>query len=427
MKQIFALAALLTLAVPTGTATSQTHETNAAFEAGQSARAEAGEAFRAGNLKAALTKMEEALTHRPGNTALLSNILFLAAETGDLVRAEEAALEFAAQGLAPGANFQAKLREKLAPETWARLEEKFLKNTSPKGDAEILTEVPAEAMLVEGIALNQTDGSLFAATVVSRAIYKIADGETNVFVDGKPLGMPSFFGIAFDDARRSLFATYARVDQTPGIAAGEGHTGIAEFDAATGALKKNWVLDGSTTDHQIADIVITHAHEIYASDATGKAVYRIEGDRLVKAFDLPFAMSPQGIAELDGGLYLADYGRGIWHLDRTSDEARLLAVPKHTNLLGIDGLAAHKGNLVAIQNGTNPHRIIEIAVDHDEMAVTSLKVLAQALDGFDEPTLGTSTGDGYYFVASSQWPKYAPGGTVREGVQAKPTKIMKLR
>lgn len=425
MKTLIFAATCFLLAGPYGFASAD--NSDAAYAAGQTARAEGIAAFRAGDLTTALTKMEEALSHRPGNAAILSNILYLAAETGNLTRAEEAAYIFAAKGIAPGAPFQAKLKEKLSPEVWAKVEAKFLANSKRIGAADIIASLSTNARLVEGIAVTNT-GDLLAATVASGSIYKVAGSKTSspresLLVEGKKHGMASFFGVAYASKSNTLYATYAQIEQSPQLSE-QAVTGLAAFDAETGTLRNNWVLGSEDTNHQIADIVLTPAGEIYVSDAQGKAVYHLGKTGLELAFDLPLSVSPQGLAYKNGMLYLADYGRGIWKLDPETGSASILPAPENSELLGIDGLTNHKGALFAIQNGINPHRILKLSIGGS--TISDVAVVAQALPGFDEPTLGVSTKDGYYFVASSQWPKYGTGASLREGVTLSPTLIMKL-
>jgi len=425
MKNLTSFMLALMLAAHPVAASDLVFETDAQFEASQKARGEGLAAFRAGEATLALSKMEEALTLRPGNPMILGYVAYLAAETGDLKRAANAARKIAVVGQAPGAGIQKKLSEKLTPDVWAAIKAKFDTNVSSMGKASTHAIVGRGAQLVEGIAMAP-DGRTFVSTVVSGGIYKVMNGDSILLVNGRSHGMGSFFGIAFDTLHNSIFATYARVDQTPDLAAGEGTTGVAEFDADSGALKNNWVLDGRTDQHQIADLIIAEGHKIYVSDATGKAVYQIDGKALVKAFDLPNSMSPQGITELDGVLYLADWGRGIWRLDRAARTGQLLGRMAEQYIIGIDGLAVRNGKLIGIQNGSNPHKIIEIALSDDGKSVTEIEILAQSLPGFDEPTLSVSTPSGYYFVAGSQWPKFGKGGEVREGSALNATNILKL-
>jgi len=416
---------ILSLSAGFATASDLIFETTTQFKASQKIRGEGFAAFRSGEHAAALTKMEAALKERPGNTLILGYIAYLAAETGDLARAEEAALAFAATGQTPDNTIQDKLAGKLPTDTWSAIKLKFDKNAEPRGKVEVIARLTTDIRLVEGIAAAP-DGRLFISSVVSGGIYRVKENNAVPLALAKNYAMGSFFGIAHDTASDRLYATFARVDQTPGLAAGKGTTGVAAFDAASGALLDKWVLDGPTDKHQIADLLITDDHTIFVSDATGKAVYSIAANKLVKAFALPGAMSPQGLAELNGKLYLADYGRGLWLLDRQTNRAKIIGRTESTNLIGIDGLSAYGDQLIAIQNGSNPHKVLGIKLNAGGASVAAVNTLAQALPAFDEPTLGVATAAGYYFVAGSQWPKFGPGGHLKEDTELQPTALMKI-
>jgi len=402
-------------------------ETDAHFTASQAARGEGLAAFKAGDAVTALAKLEQALALRPNNSLLLGYVAFLSAETGDLARAAVTAKRYAAIGQAPGAGIQGKLAETLPTDVWAPIKAAFDANLAAKGSADALYHIPTDIALIEGIAAAP-DGRLFVSAVVSGGLYLLEETGPRQIVRAADHGMGSFFGIVYDTHTNMLLATYGRVEQTPGIAAGKGITGVAAFDPDSGALMYNWTLDGSSADHQIADIIVRKSGEIYASDSTGKAIYKISGETLVKAFDLPASTSPQGMAETPAGqLILADYGRGLWLLDPATGAVALLGLPAGVNLVGLDGLTSHGDDLIAVQNAVNPQRLMTIKISADGKSVISADVLAQSLPEFDEPTLGVSTPGGYVFVANSQWPKYGPGGTVRKGATVHPTVILRRR
>ena len=418
MNKWLAVALTLSLSVPSLPTAA---EDEAAFQASQTARARGGEAFRAGDLNAALTAMEEALSLRPSHPGLLGNVAYLAASTGDGQRAADALRAYAALGLVPGADIQAKVKEAITPAAWRELETAFKLNTRTIGTAHIDTPLPADLRLVEGIALGPDD-TIYVGTVVSGGIYRMDGHDATMIVDAKDHEFGSFFGMSMYDG--NLYATFARVEQTPGYTPDEGQTGLAKINPETGDILKVWTLPDGTDGQQVADITVTQAGTIYVSDAQGRKVYRVAGDTLEVAFAHPGFMNPQGLAEIPGlGLLLADYGRGIWYLDEQSGEATLLDVPDTVSLLGIDGLVAHEGRLMAIQNGVNPQRIIEIALKGS--AVTGVKVRAQALEGWDEPTLGASGSAGMFYIAASQWPKYGAWGAIKQGAQQPaPTPVM---
>ncbi len=402
-------------------------ETEDQYTRSQAARGEAIAAFRAGDLATALASMKRALDDRPTNTALLSNALFLAAETDQIDDAVAFADQFVALGLVPGAGIRAKMQKKLPPDIWQRYSSEFDELTGAKGTAEALISVPTEHQLVEGVATDG-NGIFFLSTVVSNTILKASTtGEMSVLTDGTDHGVGSFFGIAYSESDGALYVTHGRVDQTPNMPKGEGQTGVMRIDPETGLVTGNWPLPGGTEGQQIADIAISPTGTVYVTQAQGGGIYKINGDNLEKLNTKKQFRSPQGLTFLEGGeLFMADYGRGLWRINTVTGEANLLALPPTVSLIGIDGLFAHKGRLIAIQNGISPQRVIEIKLDNAQESVTSITVLAQNLANFDEPTLGTSTAGGLVFVASSQWPKYAPGGGVADGQTLTPTVILRL-
>lgn len=427
MKQI--LCAVLSLGIAT-TATAQPFvtETEEQYARSQAARGEAIQAFRAGDLEKALAGMMRALEDRPTNTALLGNAIFLAAESGAIDETVALAQRYMALNVAPPAAIRAKMQEKLPPEKWDVLNQEMDVLTAASGAADMMFQVPQAHRLVEGIATDG-EGGYFLSTVVSGTILKISQtGEVSVLAEGKDYQAHSFFGLAFDAASNSLYATYGRVDQTPDIPAGGGKTGVLKIDGTTGAVIGNWSLDGGTDGQQVADIAIDNTGKVIVSEAQSGVLYEVADDGLKSIETNASFRSPQGLAFLkDGTLMMADYGRGLWAISTNNGNARLLATPNTVSPIGIDGLLAHEGKLIAVQNGVSPHRIIEIGTDLQAGRVTGVKVLAQNLEGFDEPTLGTSTPDGVMFVASSQWPKFGEGGVVRDGQTYNPTNIMLIR
>ena len=426
MKQII-LALLIHGAAQSAAAQPLITESEEQYARSQSARTEAITAFRSGDLDTAFTGMMRALEDRPSNTALLGNAMFLAAETGRLDDAVALNKRHLALGVAPAGAIQAKLKEKLPESDWTAIEQEIAALSTPVGNAATVAEIPTEYRLVEGVASDGKSG-FFLSTVVSGSLLHMdASGELNLLLDGRPLEANSFFGIAYNRGEDSLYATYGRVDQTPGHETGAGKTGLLRVNVSTKEVTGNWSLPGGTDGKQIADIAISSTDQVFVSEAQSGNIYEVSNDTLKAVETNKTFRSPQGMAFLGGSLWMVDYGRGLWKINVETGETRLLPVPVDVSLIGIDGLLAHKGRLVAIQNGVTPHRIIEINLDEQRESVTAISVLAQSLKGFDEPTLGTSAESGIVFVASSQWPKFGPGGELRDGQTYNSTNIMLLR
>ena len=91
----------------------------------------------------------------------------------------------------------------------------------------------------------------------------------------------------------------------------------------------------------------------------------------------------------------------------------------------MDGLWLHKGELVAVQNGTSPMRIIALRLSGDGTRIIGHRVLEQAHPEWTEPLGGSIAGDALYYVATGQWDRYDKGA-LRDGADAIPTVIRRL-
>jgi hypothetical protein len=86
--------------------------------------------------------------------------------------------------------------------------------------------------------------------------------------------------------------------------------------------------------------------------------------------------------------------------------------PARISLYGIDGLYRHGRELIAVQNGIRPHRVVGLTLSESGLRVTASRVLASGLEQFDEPTLGVVRGDTFYFVANSHWNRFDHDGNL---------------
>lgn len=73
---------------------------------------------------------------------------------------------------------------------------------------------------------------------------------------------------------------------------------------------------------------------------------------------------------------------------------------------GIDGLYRYKNELIAIQNGIQPHRVVTFELAPDGLSIVGSRLIASNLPEFDEPTLGTIVGEQLFFVANSHWNRF---------------------
>ena len=206
---------------------------------------------------------------------------------------------------------------------------------------------------------------------------------------------------------------------------------IVELDPATGAERARHPAGGGPS--LIGDIEIAKSGRIYASDSLTPRIVLIDEDTWTNAdgangreFTDPRFVNLQGIAldEKHGRLYVADYLAGLFAIDLKSGAAALIANPANAHLGGIDGLYLDHGDLIGVQNGTSPQRIVRIDLDKKGTTALSLGVLAQALPGWSEPTHGAVAGDDFIYIATSNWPAYDDDGNLREDANPAPLRVM---
>jgi hypothetical protein len=273
-------------------------------------------------------------------------------------------------------------------------------------------------LLVEGLAHDPLDGSLFLSSVHRRRILRrTANGDVTVFAElaGKAPGSP--LGLAVDAERRRLWVATAGLPQGAGLPEKEKDRGaIAAFDLGSGALVELLAPDGAP--HLFNDLTLARDGTVYASDPLTHAIYRRVAGR---GAGLELVLRSEALASLGGlalsadeqRLYVADWTHGLAAVDLTTRELRWLAPPAGSTVLGIDGLARvarSEDALVAIQNGVRPHRITRFELAPDGRSLTSATLLERAVPGWDEPTLGVVVGDALLYVANSQWPRFGEDG-----------------
>ncbi|HEY5710818.1 MAG TPA: hypothetical protein VIT38_02890, partial [Allosphingosinicella sp.] len=262
---------------------------------------------------------------------------------------------------------------------------------------------------------------LFVGSVVDRQLL-VREGSTWRMVP-LPADVGGVFGMAIDPARRLLWLTSNVVDQVPDPETA--FRGLIALDLANLLVVRRLAMPAEALP---GDVAIGPDGTVYAS-SRGEVFAAAPGaDHIEPLFGNSRMTSTQGlVVSADGGrIYVADYGRGLGVYDVASRRLYRLISPEPAMLDGIDGLIGHQGDLIAIQNGTRPVRIIRIRLSPGGLAIAGITVLERNNPLWGEPTLGTIAEGRLLYVANGQWDRYGAGGQVTgEGVTL-PTPIRAL-
>jgi hypothetical protein len=209
-----------------------------------------------------------------------------------------------------------------------------------------------------------------------------------------------------------------------------GRSGIFAFDLRTGALRGRYLIPPDARAHALGDVILTRAGDVYATDSRAPEIYRVRAgrDSIERFLTSPLLLSAQGMAfdPAERTMFVADYSRGLLRIDLASRAVRPVTADDGLLVLGIDGLYRMGPDLIGIQNGVEPYRVIRLHLGPGGDRVTGTEVLERARPDYAEPTLGVMVGRNLYYVANSQWERFKDDGTIDAPDQLRLPLILRL-
>jgi hypothetical protein len=285
--------------------------------------------------------------------------------------------------------------------------------------------------LPEGIAFDARRRQAFIGSIWHRRI-DVVDAAGRVRAFSRPEdGLDAVLGLHVDAARQQLLAV-----STSALATGGAPARNAVLRYALRGSHRVQRLDAPGA-LQLNDVVALADGTVLATDSAGSSLYRARpGETQLAPFGergkLPGA---NGIAAApDGSLYVA-VSTGIVRIDPATGQPRRLPQPDTVVSGGIDGLYWHDGDLVGIQNASNPGRVIRLHLANGDPSkgdpaeggqrIAALTVLQSHHHPlFAEPTTGAIAGDSLLVIANSHVAQLQPDGTLRDRAALKPTRIV---
>ncbi len=365
-------------------------------------------AFREGDHATMAEAASGALRLRPRFPPMLVNLALAHALMGDSERALDLLHGVAemdlAYPIAEGEQFASLAASPRFQEIVARMSDSSL----PLGDADVAFTLARKDFFPEGLAVDGTTGDFFVGSVRFGDIVRIdATGDPQAFA-----GLPwSVLGMKVDGQRGLLWVAISGMEQTADLEEEKlGRAGVAALALTDGSLRGEYLLPRGSGDRVVGDLVVAADGSVFASDSIGGGVWvlRPGTDEVTELLPDGTLESPQGLDLADdGALYVAAYSGGIYRVDTASREVQWLEGPEEVTTYGIDGLYFDGADLIAVQNGISPHRVVRLHLDRAGATVTGAQVLLRADPRFGEPTLGAVVGDNFYLVANSPWAEFA--------------------
>jgi hypothetical protein len=232
---------------------------------------------------------------------------------------------------------------------------------------------------------------------------------------GAPDAWP-MMAIKIDQQRQLLWATEVAIKGFDSVEkSAQGRSALLCYDLRTARLIRR--LEGPNPS-ALGDIALTREGDVIASDGDHGGVYRLKlGAEHWERLDRGEFISPQTAAMATDGahIYIPDYTRGIAILDLRSKQVRWMAMDGKFALNGIDGLYRVADTLVAVQNGTNPERIVQFSTDSSGSRITAEVVIERSTETLGDPTHAVMLEHTLYYIANSGWDVLDERGRVEPG------------
>ncbi|HXU35024.1 MAG TPA: L-dopachrome tautomerase-related protein [Blastocatellia bacterium] len=375
-------------------------------------RQQAAAAYKAKDYALAIDNLKKALELIPDHPTLFYNIAAISALQGKKSDAIAGLTKVAAMGLALHPEKDGDFDSIKDSDEFKNVLRRFESNNAPVINSATAFTIHEKGLITEGLAYDPVSETFFVSSVHKRRILAVnKNGEAKTFA-GEQAGLWSVLGMKVDAKRRLLWATTTAFPQMVNFNKDEENTSaVLKFDLKTGKLIKRYVLPNKPKGHGLGDLTIDSNGNVFTTDSLTPAVYVIhpqkdeEKDEIELFLENDGFISPQGLAFSgdERHLFMADYSTGLFDIDVRTKRVVHLPPLEGATLLGIDGLYFYGGNLIGVQNGVAPWRLVRIVLTDDFKRVERLQVIEANNPVFDEPTLGVIVRDSFYFIANSQW------------------------
>jgi hypothetical protein len=314
---------------------------------------------------------------------------------------------------------------------WPTIQAALAEARIPIAHATMAFDLPHEDLVAEGLAWQERSRTLLVSSVRERKIIAISEsGASSDFVAPRAGGVGALLGMAADGER--LWVTMATMPPMLGFdPKAPRATALLAYDLAT--RKEITRVDLPSNDgveHALTDVCLGMQGEVFVADSAGAMIYELAAGatRLTPLVPPGIFVSPQTPAMTPDGrrLYVPDYVRGIASVDLASGGVSWVVPAPSVALDGIDDLHVVGRDLVAIQNGATPPRIVRISLDENGRSATRLEILERAAPGVGAPTHGVVRDGRLWFIAEAGWERFDDEGAPRKNPPPDSPRVMSL-
>jgi hypothetical protein len=309
---------------------------------------------------------------------------------------------------------------------FARVQDGMAKNRVAISLSRTVLHLSDPALLPEDLDYDANTKRFFITTVRGKKIISADfDGTIREFakaVDDWPL-----LAIKIDPKRNLIWATEVALRGFVFVPESDwGRSALLCYNLTTGKLLQR--IEGPRGS-ALGDMALAPDGEVIVSDGDGGGVYRLkESNEGLERLDAGDFISPQTpVVHSDGKqIFVPDYVRGIAILDVSTKVVRWLGAEDRFAINGVDGLYLKDRNLVAVQNGTSPERVIAFELDAALTKIIGETIIECSTETLGDPTHGVFIGNDFYYIANSGWDILDDHGNLKPGAHPSAAVIMRV-
>lgn len=275
--------------------------------------------------------------------------------------------------------------------------------------APTLLELDDRALMPEGIAYDPRTQAIFIGSFFGKVVRVMPGGEVSEFV-GKGADLDAVLGLAVDAPRRILYVVSTSALTQEGQK--KRRNSVLAFDLDSRRLLRRIEAPAAS---QLNDVTVALGGRVFATDSGHGGIYEIPVVGEAREIVPPNQVrGSNGIAASPDGkrLYVA-HSTGLAVVDIDTKKVRRVANATRENVSAIDGLYMSQGQLVGVQNLTNPGRVVAITLSKDGNTVERVQtLLSHHHSALAEPTTGAVTDSGFYLLAATGVRHFNPQGKI---------------
>ncbi len=304
------------------------------------------------------------------------------------------------------------------------IEENMVKNGQTYGKGEMAFSVSKNysGMLFENIAFDKKGNRFLLSSIRSGDIYQYteAEGFKKFIKSGNPSTGPwGGIDLVVDEESDILWVSSATLPHYIGTTqANFGKAMISKYKLSTGELVNNFAMQNANQPMLFSALHLTAGKNLYFINAFTSDLFKIQkdGEQVEAVVALPSLNNIKALTSNSDEtlLYLSDYDQGIFVVNFETSQVVPLIRKEDGFYAGINDLFYDQGDLIVIQGGVRPARLMRYVMQ-DDVIFKTMFPLEASHEKFDSLGSGVLV-DGYvYYAANSQWDKTGPLGQLADG------------